>query len=158
MVPGAPLVTITRMFAIPFRPSASVKCSNATYQDAGGYYDKATNACYHGLAHTILFNHLSKLGVTLPSHVVYGISYNSDNSGPDPIGGTTSPTDSLNVGLSPTVTVGSQVTPGGIWWDTRGPDFSDGLPSFVPGAFNLDGPNGTDNWNKNIPAVQINAS
>ncbi len=157
MIPGALITSYTRTFAIPFRPSASVKCSNATYNDAGGYYNKATNACYHGLDHIILFNHLSKFGVSLPSRVVYGISYNSDNSGPNPIGGTNSPTDSLNVGLSAAVTAGSQVTPGGIWWDTRYAGFTDG-PPFVTGEFNLDGPTTTGNWDGYIPAVRINAS
>jgi hypothetical protein len=62
-----------------------------------------------------------------------------------------------NVALSTGVTSGSQVTPGGIWWDTRVAGFSDG-PPFVTGEFNFDGPNGSSNWDGYIPAVQINAS
>jgi hypothetical protein len=154
-VPGELLKTVTRTFTIPFRPSASNRCSTPAFNDAGGWYDSKTKACYHGFDHDIVFANMGK--ITLPNTVVYGISYNSDNSGPNPIGGSNSPTDSLNVALSTGVTSGSQVTPGGIWWDTRVAGFSDG-PPFVTGEFNLDGPNGSSNWDGYIPAVQINAS
>jgi hypothetical protein len=154
-VPGELLKTVTRTFAIPFRPSASNRCSTPAFADAGGWYDSKTNACYHGLDNDIVFANMGEF--TLPNRVVYGISYNSDTSGPNPIGGTNSPTDSLNVALSTKVTSGSQVTPGGIWWDTRYAGFSDGLP-FVTSEFNLDGPTASGNWDGYIPAVQINAS
>ena len=46
---------------------------------------------FNGLAHTIGFT-LNGLKKTLPKDVVWGVSYNSDNSGPEPIHGTgTSP-------------------------------------------------------------------
>ena len=157
-VPGELLKTVTRTFAIPFRPTVSNRCTttNSTGgKDAGPWYDAKTKTCYNGFAHTIVFAHMGK--TTLPGTVVYGISYNSDNSGPNPIGGSGSPTDSLNVALNTAVTAGSQVTPGGIWWDTRYAGFADG-PPFVTGEFNLDGPNGAANWDGYIPAVQINAS
>lgn len=97
-VPGELLKTVTRTFTIPFRPSASNRCSTPAFDDAGGWYDSKTKACYHGLDHDIVF---AKIGrITLPNTVVYGIFYNSDNSGPNPIGGTSSPTDSLNVALA----------------------------------------------------------
>jgi hypothetical protein len=154
-VPGELLKTVTRTFAIAYRPTASNKCSTPAQNDAGGWYDAKTNACYHGIDQNIVFAHMGRF--TLPGTVVYGISYNSDTSGPNPIGGSNSPTDSLNVALSPAVTAGSQVTPGGIWWDTRYAGFTDGAP-FVTGEFNLDGPTTTGSWDGYIPAVQINAS
>jgi hypothetical protein len=88
--------------------------------------------------------------------VVWGVSYNSDDSGPNPIGGPgTAPTDALNVGLAPKVRAGTDRFPGGIFWDTRYPPNSCGTP-FVPGDFNLDNAGG-DCWTGYVPAAQFNA-
>jgi hypothetical protein len=147
--PGPLLATVTRTFSIPYRPSASPQC---TGKQAGEWF-KNGQGCFNGMAHTIGFT-LTGLKTSLPKDVVIGVSYNSDNSGPNPIGGTNSPTDSLNVGLAPKVRAGHERFPGGIFWDTRFAGFSCG-PPFVPGEFNLDD---FDNcWAGFVPALQVNA-
>jgi hypothetical protein len=148
--PGALIATVTKTFTIPYRPSASPKCVGA---QAGEWFKKG-QGCFNGLAHTIGFT-LTGLKKTLPKDVVWGVSYNSDNSGPEPLHGTNSPTDSLNVGLAPVVRAGHQRFPGGIFWDTRVASFSCGSP-FVPGDFNLDATDGC--WAGDVPAVQFNAT
>ncbi len=160
--PGGLLLTKTKTFAIPFRPSASTHCTGT---EAGEWF-KNGQGCFNGLAHTITFT-LSGLKTKLPRDVVWGVSYNSDNSGPEPIGSTNSPEDSLNVGLAPRVRVSHKRFPDTAFWDTRfagftcaaaAPDGNSG--PFVTGEFNMDGPcNGAVNsWHGFVPAVQFNAS
>lgn len=149
--PGGLLATVTKTFTIPFRPSASPHCTGG---EAGEWF-KNGQGCFNRLAHTIAFR-LSGLKTRLPRHVVWGVSYDSDTSGPEPIHGTNSPTDSLNVGLAPKVRAGRQRFPGGLFWDTRVEGFSCG-PPFVAGDFNLDNAGGNC-WTGYVPAVQFNAT
>jgi len=160
--PGSLLATVTRTFSIPYRPSASPHCAGA---QAGEWF-KNGQGCFNGLAHTIGFT-LTGLKTKLPKDVVLGVSYNSDNSGPDPLHGTGAPEDSLNVGLSPKVRAGHQRHPGAIFWDTRfagftcaaaPPDGNNG--PFQTGVFNLDGPcdGATNSWAGFVPAFQVNAT
>jgi hypothetical protein len=157
--PGPLLATVTRTFSIPYRPSASSHCSS-------GAWFKNGQGCFNGLAHTIGFT-LTGLKTKLPKDVVLGVSYNSDNSGPDPLHGTGAPEDSLNVGLSPKVRAGHQRYPGAIFWDTRFAGFTcaaappDGNSGpFQTGVFNLDGPcdGATNSWAGFVPAFQVNAT
>ena len=148
--PGPLLATVTRTFSIPYRPSASPHCTGA---QAGEWF-KNGQGCFNGLAHTIGFT-LTGLKTKLPRDVVWGVSYNSNTSGPEPLG-VPSPTDSLNVGLAPKVRAGQQRYPSGLFWDTRVDSFSCGSP-FVPGDFNLDNAGG-DCWTGLVPAVQFNAT
>ena len=46
------------------------------------------------------------LGITLPDQIIYGIAYNTQSAGQSPIG-VDGPYNDLNVGLSSTVTVGT---------------------------------------------------
>ena len=147
--PGALILSVTKTFTIPFRPSASSRCVGG---QAGEWFKK-DQGCFNGLAHTIGFT-LTGFRKTLPKDVVWGVSYNSNTSGPEPLG-VPSPTDSLNVGLAPVVRAGRQRYPGGIFWDTRFAGFSCG-PPFVPGDFNLDNAGGC--WAGDVPAVQFNAT
>ncbi len=159
--PGPLLATVTRTFTIPYRPSASPHCTGT---QAGEWF-KNGQGCFNGLAHTIGFT-LTGLKTRLPKDVVWGVSYNSDNSGPEPLGGSGAPEDSLNVGLAPKVRAGHERFPDAIFWDTRVAQFScaadppDGNDSpFVVGEFNLDGPcDGANNsWAGYVPAVQFDA-
>ena len=90
---GSLIVSRTETFNIPYRPSADPACISAPtkWMDAG--------TCYNGLANNVSFDFNSK-GITLPSTVIYGISYSTDNYGPTPIGGSSSPADSLNVAFT----------------------------------------------------------
>lgn len=148
--PGGLLLTKTKTFSIPYRPSASSHCTGS---QAGEWF-KNGQGCFNGLAHTITFT-LSGLHAKLPKDVVWGVTYNSDTSGPNPIGGTNAPQDSLNVGLAPKVRAGHQRFPGGLFWDTRNPGNSCGTP-FVLGDFNLDRADATC-WAGYVPAAQFNA-
>lgn len=150
--PGGLLITKTKTFTIPFRPSASTHCTGT---EAGEWF-KNGQGCFSGLAHTIAFT-LSGLHAKLPKDVVWGVSYNSDNSGLTPLGGSNAPEDSLNVGLAPRVRVGHQLFPGGIFWDTRigSTPNTCGSP-FVAGDFNLDNTDAC--WAGYVPAAQFNAS
>ncbi|HEX7101597.1 MAG TPA: hypothetical protein VF201_03025 [Nitrolancea sp.] len=102
---GSQIATVTQTFDIPYRPSAdNVNCSGGTW------YSSSDGKCYNGFATNITFD-FSTLAVTLPDSVIYGISYNTSNYGDSPLG-VSGPYDSLNVALSPAVSVGSQVNPG----------------------------------------------
>jgi len=160
--PGGLLASVTKTFTIPYRPSASPHCTGS---DAGKWF-KNGQGCFNGLANTIGFT-LTGLKTKLPKDVVLGVSYNSDNSGSDPLHGTGAPEDSLNVGLSPKVRAGHQRYPGAIFWDTRfagftcaaaPPDGNNG--PFQTGVFNLDGPcdGATNSWAGFVPAFQVNAT
>lgn len=163
-IPGHQLMSVTRTFSMPYRPSMSDKC--AGLGSIGQWYDAAEKACHNGLYHTVTFN-LRALKLKLPQRIVYGVSYNSDNHGPSPLGGTNAPEDSLNLALSPATTKGKQVFPGAMFWDTSYLGFTCGdatngigaASGFVPGVFNLDGPcNGTPNTHAGyVPAVKITA-
>ena len=86
------LATSTKTFDVPYRPSASPKCTGA---NAGKWYSPA-KACKNGIANDVTFNFSN---VTLPDTVQYEISYNTTNNGPTPLH-VAGPYDSLNVALS----------------------------------------------------------
>ncbi len=96
---GSEIASITETFKIPYRPSASPKC---TGEKAGKWFYKGT--CFSGKYATIKF----KLkGVSLPSKAIISISFNTSDYGvepqrPKPCNSTTAgcPYDSLNIGLT----------------------------------------------------------
>jgi hypothetical protein len=102
---GNVLASSTQTFAVPYRPSASPRC---TGDDAGKWYSSALKTCFNGYATDVTFNFSGN--VTLPSTVTYAVSYNSTHFGPNPVGegaacyGTSGgcPYDSLNVALNDT--------------------------------------------------------
>ena len=159
--PGSLFAAVTKTFHIPYRPSASVHCTGT---QAGEWF-KNGQGCQNGIARNVTFT-LSGLKTKLPKDVVWGVTYSSDNSGPDPIGSVNSPQDSLNVALAPKVRVGQDRTPDSVFWDTRFLGFTCGAAPadgnggpFDVGVFNQDGPcNGTTNsWEGYVPAAQFNA-
>jgi hypothetical protein len=93
-----PIATSTQTFDVPYRPSASPKC---TGDNAGKWYTSAKE-CKNGLADDVTFNFSH---VTIPNTVVYAISYNT--------GG---PADSLNVAITGAPSVGTS-TDTNIWID-----------------------------------------
>jgi hypothetical protein len=154
-VPGNLLASVTQTFAMPYRPTLSNKC--ATMGATGEFFSATDGKCHNGLYHTVTFD-MRKLGLKLPQRIVYGVSYNSDNHGPAPLGGTNAPEDSLNLALSPAATTGKQVFPGAIFWDTSQTGFTCG-GAFMPSVFNLDGPclGAPNSWVGYVPAVKITA-
>ncbi len=112
--PGALLMTQTKTFNIPFRPSKDdVHC---TGDQLGEWYDASSNTCFNGFATSIRF---AFTGHLTPAHVVMSVAYNTTHYGAAPIGPaacTTSPGgcgyDSLNVALNPAPTIGAFTVPG----------------------------------------------
>lgn len=139
--PGGLIVTMTETFNIPFRPSASLGCTN------GGW----GSSCFFGLATNITFDFdLKSQHVKLPDSVVYGIAYNTSDYGaapqrPQPCNATTTgcPYDSLNVALStdPTdLSAGSDPNTGTVFWNTSfAPFYCDNGANGL-GFFRLDSP------------------
>ena len=113
-------------------------------------YRGSDGQCHHGADQNIAFN-LPK-NTKLPAVVVWSLSYNTSTSGPNPLGGSGHPQDSLNVGLNPKTSTGLNRTEQSIFWDTRIPGNTCGAP-FVTGDFNRDGP--CTGWVGNIPAAQF---
>ena len=158
--PGGLIATKTQTFSIPYRPS-----SDNTNCTGGRWFDGTT--CFNGLAHNITFD-LTSLGVTLPNSVVYGITYNTTSYGPNPIGTSAAcfsssggcPYDSLNVALSPEVTVGSKPFADTLYWNNAfASNYCDGGAAGV-NLFRLDSPSNACWFNTApgdslIPAVQF---
>lgn len=163
IVPGSLIVSVTKTFSIPYRPSAdNVHCT-------GGAWFDGTQGCFNGLAHNIVFR-LASLHIKLPQDFVFGVAYNTSQYGAHPNGCdlvplANCPVDSLNVALSqdPTnVTKGSDVDTGNVFWNTAtAGDYCDGGTGGV-GIFRLDSPGFPNCWSVGgggapfyVPAVQF---
>jgi len=174
VVPGARILSVTKTFSIPYRPSANAtKCTGS---NAGTWYDSALGSCFNGLATNITFN-LTSLHLSLPQNLVFGIAYNTSDYGYAPYGDSTAchstpegcPYDSLNIGLSqdPTnVSRGTDPNPGTIYQNSPlGGEYCDGGTGGTS-IFRLDSPGdpcwgvvspyNTAPWY--IPAVEFMAS
>ena len=94
---GTQVVSVTRTFSMPFRPSDSPKCTGGTWYAKG--------QCYHGKLFKITF---PLKGVALPSKAIISVAFNTSGYGTTPQGysnpcnSTTAgcPYDSLNIGLT----------------------------------------------------------
>ena len=152
--PGALIASVTKTFAIPYRPSANnTKCVG---DELGSWFDTKNGECFPGLATNVTFN-LSSLHVTLPQTFVFGIAYNTSDYGTAPYGDSTpchTPTDqcgydSLNVGLSydpDNLNKGSNPYPGYVWWNTStATDYCDGGAA-GSGTFRIDSPSTPACW------------
>lgn len=154
--PGVLLGTVTASFNIPYRPSwDSVNCP-APASDipfGGTWFDPVLGYCVHGYAFTISFD-FSSLNLTLPNEVIYGIAYNTADYGAAPIG-IPGPYNSLNVSLDTVPpTVGTDVEPGTLFWDTSyGPFYCD-LGIGGTDTFRRD----ADCWDTYIPVIRFNAT
>jgi hypothetical protein len=153
-VPGTLIATATQTFNIPYRPSASTRCTG------GRWYDSSARSCFNGLATNIIFTFNS---LTVPGSVVFGIAYNTTDAGYHPVGTTACNSssggcgyDSLNIALSQEPpTVGTDSNPGKIFQNAvYAASYCDGGTAGT-GFFRLDSP--TCNWLNapSIPAVQF---
>lgn len=103
---GPLIATRTATFDIPWRPEADSTC--AGWRALDGY-------CYSGLAFTVSFNFT---GITVPDQIVYGVAFNTDDWGYNPIG-LPGPYESLNLGLSTVPpSVGGNPLPDTAYWNT----------------------------------------
>lgn len=156
---GSVIASATQTFAIPYRPSASPKCGD------GRWYSSGTKTCFNGLADNVTFNFS---GVTLPSTVVYGITYNTSHYGYNPVGDTQPcnateagcPYDSLNIALvneGTDVTAGSDTNPDTIWQNSPYASQYCDSGTAGTGTFREDSPTCSDNYDPYVPAVQFKA-
>ena len=106
--PGSLIASVTQTFFIPWRPPASTGCGTA--------WRAADGNCYNGLAFEVSF---LLNDVVVPDQLIYGIAYNTNTWGYNPIG-QPGPYESLNFGLStPPPSTGSNPLPGTAYWNTR---------------------------------------
>lgn len=140
---GALLGSVTQTFLIPWRPEPTPTC--------GTKWLASDNNCYNGLAFKITFD-LRSLALTLPNEVIYGVAYNTNTWGYDPIG-QPGPYESLNVGLAVVPpTVGTDAETDALFWNTMTPaNYTDGGAGGV-GIFRRD-----DNWTPHSPAIEMKA-
>lgn len=149
-LPGALIATKTVTFTMPYRPSADPTCPDGKpWKDAGGN-------CFNGLAFTVTFDFTAD-NLALPSELIWGIAYNTSTAGNSPLGpqacGSNCPYDSLNVGLSPAATIGTDVDPDALYWDTSIASwYSDGGTAGVD-IFRKD-----TGWTGYLPAARFNAN
>jgi hypothetical protein len=127
---GSLLGTVTQTFSILYRPEV---------------YD------YNGIAQNVTFD-LSGLGLTLPETFIYGIAYNTQSHGYNPLG-TAGPWNSLNYGvIASAPTVGTDLNTDDVYWNTSFAGFyADGGAGGV-GTFRKD-----TTWTGFTPMVQFEA-
>lgn len=103
---------------IPWRPAAdSVNCTGA---NAGKWYSASENHCWNGLAFNVDFD-FSALGVVLPNDIVFGLSFNTQGYGKQPIG-VAGPYDALNYAFTAAApSVGTDIDPDSLFWNTAYP-------------------------------------
>lgn len=147
--PGARIATVTKNFLIPWRPEADPLCS-------GDRWKAIDNQCYSGFAFKITFD-LKSLALTLPNELIFGVAYNTNTWGYNPIG-LPGPYESLNVGCANAngvgvpPSVGIDVEPDATFWNTSFAGFyADGGAGGV-GTFRRD-----TGWADFAPAVQFTA-
>jgi hypothetical protein len=87
---GTLIASKTQTFTISFRPSPDTVCGDGRWSDG--------TSCFNGKAVNITFDFT---GQTLPDKAIFGITYQTLSSGYPPLGGTSGPTDSLNIATYP---------------------------------------------------------
>ncbi|MFI5197804.1 MAG: hypothetical protein ACHQJD_04235, partial [Thermoanaerobaculia bacterium] len=134
--------TFTQDFLIPWRPAADLACGGGQWLGGDGH-------CYSGFAFTIEF---LLGGTVLPDTFIYGIAYNTNTWGYNPIGAP-GPYESLNVGLNsvpPQVTIGIDNDTDDVYWNTQtASDYADHGSDGV-GVFRRD-----TGWTPYVPAIKF---
>ena len=144
---GTLITSMTQTFAIPYRPSSIAGGDNEAWNAAGN----------HGIAVAITFTFS---GQTLPDTAIFGITYRTLSSGYPPLGGTSGPTDSLNIATYPANDVATQAVVG-TWLpdDTHSYVGVRGTSTMIGNAAVANMPTGSgDNFVSYMPAVKITAS
>jgi hypothetical protein len=107
-----PARSVTQTFTIPWRPVRDASCPGDTWRSA------VDGVCYNGLAFEVVFD-LRSLNYDLPSQFIYGVEYNTELFGYQPLG-IPGPYNALNVGLSPVASpsVGADADADVVYWNT----------------------------------------
>ena len=152
-LPGPELATITRNFAIPFRPSADPTCPDSG-AGAGTAWRASPTQCYNGKAVNITFD-MRHPRLMLPNTVIWSVTFDTQTAGYHPLG-VAGPYNSLNVGVSPAATVGTDVDPNGAFVNSSDAGFycDDGAGGVD--VFRNDTNNTNNCWAGLVPAARIN--
>lgn len=147
---GALIGTVTQNSLIPWRPEADPTCPGGTAWRAGN------GTCYNGYAFALEID-LRSLALTLPDKFIFGVAFNTNSWGYNPIG-QPGPYESLNVGTANVggvgvpPSVGVDVEPDAAFWNTGvAAWYADG----GAGGFNIF--RRDTGWLGFSPAVQFNA-
>jgi hypothetical protein len=92
---GSLIASQTQTITVPYQPSTGPEC---TGEATGAWYNKTAGECQFGYAFKAKIAFPS---VTLPSQLIVGIAYNTEDHGAEPTG-TPGPEDSLNLALMET--------------------------------------------------------
>lgn len=146
---GSVVATDTINAFIPWRPETTPACA------ANDGYGTGGSDCSHGIASTVTFDFTSA-NVVLPDSLVFGLAFGTTNYGYalNPYLLQPGPYESLNFGVESlgSPTVGSDVYPGSVYWNTStAGNYTDGGAGGV-GVFRQD-----TNWSPYTPEVTINA-
>jgi hypothetical protein len=163
VVPGKVIAKATKFFAIPYRPSANFqKCFGANAGKWWAKNDGPTGKCYNGRAANIVFN-FGSLGLTVPSTVVVGVSYDTTNYGYDPLGNAAPcvtadggcPYDALNIGTEGDApTVGTKPNPDTAFYNTANAGQRCDSDAAATNQFTLDSPTNAC-WAGFIPNIRV---
>ncbi|HWL03112.1 MAG TPA: hypothetical protein VNQ52_12165, partial [Microbacteriaceae bacterium] len=89
---GSLIATTSRNVDVPFRPSASIECTDNRWWNG--------TSCFNGYYFTADF--AFDAGLVLPDDIVVSVTYNTNTQGPSPVGAS-GPVDSFNVAVSGTL-------------------------------------------------------
>lgn len=138
---GALITTVTEDFLVPWRPAKDVECDEI---NKGGYLPD----CDNGYNFVISYD-FGEAGIELPEEIIFGVAFNTQTWGANPIG-VDGPYTSLNFSVSEGATVGLDVDPDMVFWNTMSAGYyTDGGAAGV-GVFRAD-----TNWAEYVPAVRF---
>lgn len=139
--PGSLISTLTTTASVPLRPT------DWSPQNGGGV---------NGILFNVTFD-FSQLGVTLPDQIVYGLAYNTQNHGPNPLG-VNGPYNSLNFGLNTAgPSIGSDGNQNLAYVNSPANWYTDGGAAGA-NIFRLDSGYVFDGINYGTPIIEFNAS
>jgi hypothetical protein len=139
---GSLLGSVTTTVHVLWRPEAD---------NPDGSYTGPDNLHYNGKLFTASFD-FSSLNIELPETVIFGLAFNTQTWGYDPIGAG-GPYNSLNFALAGAPTVGTDLDANDAYWNTMTPaNYADNGAGGV-GTFRRD-----TNWAPYVPMVRFNAA
>jgi hypothetical protein len=105
-----PRWTVTKAIKMPYRPSASSKC---TGEHAGQWFDARNKGCYNGKLFKIKLSLAKAMhGEKVPAEAVISVAFNTTDYGYNPTHEAGDPADNLNVATSPeSPSLGTQPQP-----------------------------------------------
>jgi hypothetical protein len=162
---GSVIDTVNQTVLIPWQPTPSLTNACLTVDNEG--FGNNVQAWSGGLNSTgsgqgCLFGYAANItlsipsGVTVPNNAIWGLTYNTENYGPDPTG-VNGPYDSLNVAVTPSVTTGTDINPGAAFLNGGTYPYSTSGPT---GVFRNDCnlPDNCENWAGYVPAAEFTAT